>query len=214
MKNYDAYLFDWDGTLARTLELWLEQIHRQFGAYGLKITLAENAREFGNLKSPLKFGLPPHQLTEFQEGINANMQTLLPHVPLYDDAAEMLAALKAQNKRLALVSTTRREFLDAVIGRHGVEDHFDLILTSEDVKTHKPDPEGINLAVERLSADKSRTIMLGDSDKDLLAARNAGIDSALFYPDAHNLIYGLEELLAHDPRHTIRTWQELIDQLQ
>lgn len=64
MKDYDTFLFDWDGTLARTVELWVDQIYKRYGEYGIPISKADNAREFGNLKSPLKYGLPPHKLTE------------------------------------------------------------------------------------------------------------------------------------------------------
>jgi pyrophosphatase PpaX len=214
MKQYDTFLFDWDGTLARTLELWIEQIGVQYEAYGLKATKAELVRDFGNLKSPLKYGLPPHLLTEMQEAVNSAMRELLPGVPLFDDATAMLKHLRAQNKQVALITTSLKHNLELVIRRHGIEDLFDLIVTSEDVKTHKPDPEGINFAIGHLGADKSKTIMLGDSGFDLLAAANAGIDSVLFYPEPHEVLHDLSELQRHGPKYTLRTWQELIDQLQ
>jgi pyrophosphatase PpaX len=214
MKNYDTYLFDWDGTLARTIEIWLSEIARQYTAYGLTISEADNARNFGNLKSPLQYGLPMQQLSEFQEGINAAVKVRLPDVPLYDDAHETLVALKQQGKKLALVTTSLRRNLDVVMSKHGVEELFDVIVTSEDVKKHKPDPESINLAVERLGTDKSRAIMLGDSSHDLLAAKNAGVASVLFYPEAHSLIHDLDYLQSHGPTHMVRTWRELLDQLQ
>jgi pyrophosphatase PpaX len=214
MKEYDTFLFDWDGTLARTLELWIEQIDLQFKAYGLKATKAQLVRDFGNLKSPLKYGLPPHLLTEMQEAVNAEMRALLPNVPLFDDATEMLKGLRAQHKQVALITTSLRHHLELVVRRHGIEDLFDLIVTSEDVKAHKPDPEGINFAVSHLGAVKSKTIMLGDSGFDLLSAKNAGIDSALFYPEPHEVLHDLSELQAHGPKYTVRAWKELIDQLQ
>jgi pyrophosphatase PpaX len=214
MKNYDAYLFDWDGTLARTLEIWIDQLHVRYGEYGLPVTKEQAAQGFGNLKAALGYGLPPQHLSEFQEGVNAQVKKRLPDVPLYDDAFAMLTSLKSEGKKLALVTTSLRPNLDLVMRSHGVEALFDVIVTSEDVKKHKPDPESINMAIERLGVDKSRTIMLGDTSHDLQAAQNAGIASALFYPEAHTVIHNLDFLLSHKPTYTVRAWRELIDQLQ
>lgn len=214
MKDYDTFLFDWDGTIACTVELWLQEIHKRYEEYGITISAADNARHFGNLKSPLLHGLPEHQLSEFQEGVNEVMKTLLPDAPLYDDAANMLKELKANGKQVALITTSLRKNLDLVMRGHDVEDLFDLIITSEDVAHHKPDPEGVHLAIRRLGAAQDRTIMLGDTDKDLIAAKNAGIDSALFYPDAHKIMYDLEELQSCGPKFVLNTWRELVNQLQ
>jgi len=214
LVNYDALLFDWDGTLARSLELWLDEIYKQHIAYGLKVSRAENARGFGDLSTPLRRGLPPEKYDQFQTEINERVQQRLPDVPLYDDAGAMLRALKKAGKKLALITTSTHKSMHLVMGRHDVEHLFDVIITAEDVQSHKPDPEGINVAIERLGVEKKRAIMLGDNNKDLLAAKNAGIDSVLFYPPAHEIIYTLQELEAHGPRYTIRAWQELLDQLQ
>ncbi len=214
MKQYDAFLFDWDGTLARTLELWIEQIGRQYERYGLQATKKDLVRDFGDLKAPLKYGLPAHQLSEMQEAVNAQMRFLLPQVPLFDDVEVLLRRLKDSGRQCALITTSLRANLDMVMRRHSIEDLFDLIVTSEDVQAHKPDPEGINFAIRYLGSEPSRTLMLGDSSFDLLAARNAGIDSALFYPQPHEIMHDLTSLQMHNPTYTIRTWRELIDQLQ
>lgn len=142
------------------------------------------------------------------------MQALLPDVALFDHATTLLQHLKSEGKQVALITTSLRPLLDLVMCNHGVEELFDLIVTSEDVKTHKPDPEGINYAIAHLGATKSKTIMLGDSGFDLQAAKNAGIDSLLFYPEPHEIMYDLAELKVHEPKYVIRTWQELLDQLQ
>jgi pyrophosphatase PpaX len=214
MKQYKTFLFDWDGTLVRTLELWIDQIGCQYEAYGLSATKAEIVRDFGDLKAPLKYGLPKHQLSEMQEAVNKEMRRLLPEVAMFDGAEMMLRHLKSQGKQVGLITTSLRHNLDLLMGRHGIEDVFDVIVTSEDVKTHKPDPEGIQFAMDRLHAEPSTTVMLGDSGFDLLAARNAGIDSVLFYPESHELMHSLPELQTHGPKYTMRAWKEMVDQLQ
>jgi pyrophosphatase PpaX len=102
MTEYEAYLFDWDGTLARTVELWLEEIYKEYEVHGLTITRAENARHFGNLKAPILYGLPPENISLFQEAVNQRMKQQLPNAALYEHAVEMLHQLKAQGKKIAL----------------------------------------------------------------------------------------------------------------
>jgi len=196
------------------LEVWIDQLHQRYSEYGLPVSRMQAAQGFGNLKAALAYGLPKHQLSEFQEGVNDAVRLRLPEVPLYDDAHQMLVTLKKRGKKLALVTTSLKPNLDLVMGRHGIAQLFDVIVTSEDVHNYKPDPESINVALQRLQAPKSRAIMLGDTAHDLRAARNAGVASALFYPDAHTMLYDLDFLQSHNPTYVIRAWQELLDQLQ
>ncbi|HEV7454195.1 MAG TPA: HAD family hydrolase [Candidatus Saccharimonadales bacterium] len=215
MKDYDAYLFDWDGTLARTLEIWLDVLYEQYQVYGLqKITRVENAHNFGDLRACLRYGLPEEKLEEFIDVTDKEAWVRLPGVLLYDDVKPMLNHLKARNKKLALVTTAWQKTLDLTIGSHGIKELFDVIVVSEHVARHKPDPEGINIVLQKLGVPAGRALMIGDSEKDLAAAKNAGVDSLLFYPSAHEIIYNLDHLLAHDPKYTIRAWKDMIDQLQ
>ncbi|HKU18951.1 MAG TPA: HAD family hydrolase [Candidatus Saccharimonadales bacterium] len=214
MNHYNAYLFDWDGTLARSLEVWLDSIYQQCEKYGVEVTREENARHFGDLEWPLLYGLPKHRLSEFIADSDAAAQKRLPDVPLYDDAKTLLETLHAQGKKVGLVTTSLRRNLEVVIGKHSVRDLFDVIITSEDVTRHKPDPEGIQKALSQLAIAPSRAVFLGDTAHDMLAARHAGIDSALFYPELHELIYDAAHLQAHAPTYTIHAWSELLDQLQ
>ena len=53
--------------------------------------------------------------------------------------------------------------------------------------------------------------MIGDSDKDLGAARNFGIDSILFYPDEHRKFYNLEKLKELEPTFIIEDFKTILD---
>lgn len=56
--------------------------------------------------------------------------------------------------------------------------YFSHIIGSSDVENIKPDPEGVNLIIEKLGADKKEVIMIGDSSVDILAGKKAGITTA------------------------------------
>lgn len=56
----------------------------------------------------------------------------------------------------------------------GVFDLFSVLVGFEDVTRYKPDPEGVNIALERLGAPPHETLLVGDSGADIAAAQAAG----------------------------------------
>ena len=60
----------------------------------------------------------------------------------------------------------------------GVYKYFDMIITGDDVKEHKPSPEGINKFLNKFSLNKKDVLLIGDSPSDVKAARKAGIKIA------------------------------------
>lgn len=211
MDVYDAYLFDWDGTLACTADIWLEATKRELAVEGITISDAENARHLGSFEWFSETGLPRYIVEELSSRVVAAAQRRLSEVALYDSAAELLTTLHRAGRKLALVTSTGPDSLEMSMGRHNIGELFDTIVTGQDVSHTKPDPEGILLALDRLHVEPTRAIMLGDTRNDILAAHNAGIDSALFYPETHQLIHDLGYLQSHNPTHIIRHWQELIN---
>ena len=93
---------------------------------------------------------------------------------LFPGAPELLRGLKARGVPAAIVSTKRGDTIQAILAHHGLEDEVELVIGSADVTRHKPDPEGLRLAMERLGAAPEETLFCGDTVLDAGAARNAG----------------------------------------
>ncbi len=55
----------------------------------------------------------------------------------------------------------------------GIGAFFDTVVTLDDVKQPKPDPEPVRLALRRLGCDPSEAIMVGDNYHDVMAGKNA-----------------------------------------
>ncbi len=77
--------------------------------------------------------------------------------------------------RLAVVSGTWRENVEAVLTASNLRDAFELIVGKDDVQAVKPDPEAYLLALERLKLKPADAIAVEDSPSGLHAARAAGI---------------------------------------
>lgn len=210
MKDYDAYLFDWDGTLGCTIEVWLDVLEEVITDMGGTPDRPYLARTFGDWRSPLKCGVDESRFDEMQKAVVVAGLKRMPDVDLYPHAAEYLYALKKRNKKLALITSSVRETMDILMHKHQLSELFDIIITAHDVKAHKPDPEGLLTALEKLKVSKEKAVMLGDSDKDLGAAMNAGVDSVLFYPPSHEPIYDLTYLKSFKPVYVAGSWKELL----
>lgn len=215
MKQYDAYLFDWDGTTAQTLAMWLSIQRATMDAYGIHVTDKELVRKvFGRARPGLiELGIPEADLSEVFRQWGAKAQAGIVDVPLYPHFADVIKTLQRRSKKLGLITATARPTIERALDAHSLHGVFSTI-TAGGEAPDKPNPAGILQALEKLGVTKSRAVMLGDSEKDIQAAHNAGIDSVLFYPPEHELFHHLDDLQAYGPTHTIHSWQELLDQLQ
>ena len=116
---------------------------------------------------------------------------------LFPGAAELLRALKAQGIKTAIVSTKRGDTIEVILERLGVADTIALVIGSADVKRHKPDPEGLLAAMDRLGVAPEETLFCGDTVLDAGAAQNAGTHFAAVL----NGITPAEHFVPYPPDH-------------
>lgn len=208
-KQYSCVLLDWDGNLARTLDIWL---------LALKTASQEHGQSFSNKEIGANF-------TVFQERMAArgvqNLEAiiaradeiatqLVPNVELYPDALWTLQTLRKTGKKVALVTTSRHDQIDSLLVRHGINGLFDAVVCGDDVTQHKPHPEPLQKALALLGMQPDEAIMVGDSASDIGGAQNAGVDSVLFFPPAHADFYELAELRKLQPTYVIDDFRTLL----
>lgn len=87
---------------------------------------------------------------------------------------ELLRGLHARGTRTAIVSTKRGDTIEIVLDRLGLAETVDLVVGSADVTRHKPDPEGLLLALNQLEVRPEHALFCGDTVMDAGAAQNAG----------------------------------------
>ena len=100
---------------------------------------------------------------------------------LIPGAREMVEALKAAGYRLILVADGPRQTFVNMLNHHGLWEHFDAHVISEDVGVHKPDPRMFEAALSAAGltrADAWRTVMVGNNlSRDINGANALGITS-------------------------------------
>ena len=208
MKQY--VLLDWDGNLAQTLQIWLEVWRAALSKRGFYLSDAQFGAHFGTLMGQMpSWGISDPEA--IWEDADKFAKKKLPGADLYPDALEVLERLHEKNKKLALVTSALRFDMDHLLKRYDIAQFFDVIITHDDVAHHKPHPESLEKALSILSGNKEQAIMIGDTDKDIEAANNAGIESILFYPPEHERFYNLDKFKKSSPTYVVRDFKEILD---
>ena len=136
----------------------------------------------------------------FGEPLEKTMKRLLPQVPVeeaikvyrsyhydyFDDLIslfpgmkELIVKLRDTGYKTGLVTSRLRNTTYRGLDKFQLTELFDTIVTCDDTTVHKPDPEPVFIALEKLGTTPERTVMLGDTMYDIMCANNAGVTSVL-----------------------------------
>jgi beta-phosphoglucomutase len=176
-----AILFDFDGVIADTENHHVAAWQRTLTFMGLHISDEDavrsaevDDREFLTELFAAR-DLPVDKVDEWVARKQVLAVELLRFAPrIYPGVAELVGALRGR-ARLAVVSGTWRENVEAILDAAGLADAFDLIVAKKDVTRQKPDPEAYALALKKLRLSARSAAVIEDSPTGLAAARAAGI---------------------------------------
>ncbi|MCM8855594.1 MAG: phosphoglycolate phosphatase [Candidatus Thiodiazotropha sp.] len=93
---------------------------------------------------------------------------------LYPGIREGLDYLKKQGYRLGCVTNKAAQFTLPLLQDLGIHDDFEIIIAGDTLAKKKPDPMPLLHAAENMGVDPSVSLMVGDSQSDVKAARAAG----------------------------------------
>ena len=174
-----AVLFDMDGLLIDSEPLWFEVETDVMTRLGGEWTPADQAALLGSSLDPAvryfleraRVPADPAQVREWMVG--GIVAKVLEHgVKIMPGAAELVTAVAASGLPYALVTSSQRRFVDAVLAQTGLR--FPVVVTGSDVRRGKPDPEPYLLATRRLGVPPSCSLVLEDSRTGVTAAEAAG----------------------------------------
>lgn len=211
--RYDTYIFDLDGTLLNTLQDLAASVNYALSQYQMPTHDTDAVRSFvGNGVRLLMERATPGgaQNPQFEAVFAAFRQHYMKHsldtTRPYDGISEMLRELKRQGKRLAVVSNkfyaATQELvahffpeIEVAIGEH----------ESEGIRK-KPAPDTVYEALRQLGVGKENAVYVGDSDVDLMTARNSGLPCI-------SVLWGFRDrdfLLRHGATTFVRKPSELV----
>jgi HAD superfamily hydrolase (TIGR01509 family) len=179
MRIENVFLFDLDGTLVDSvyqhvlawrealdeegIELSVWRIHRKIGMSGGLFT-DQLLRETG-------LPISPDRVDRLRRRHAAAYQRAAPSVRPLPGARELLATLTEANVPWAIATSGRMETAAPNLAALGVDPARVPVVTRDQVKYAKPDPDLFLAAAERLDAPIESAVVVGDSIWDMLAAR-------------------------------------------
>lgn len=208
--KYSTILFDFDGTLTSSLELWLQAFHYAFSKFDLKLTdeiiiercfyraFAEVVDEF-NLSSSVKFG----------QMVKEGLSIVFEEATLFSGVKEVLLACANHNIKLAVVTSSPRTIVAKALKNLDIDSFFSTVVTADDIVNFKPHPEPVLLALKLLGSRSEETLVIGDSQADMLAGQAAGLKTGLFYPDVHKQFYDIQKLKETEPHFVFHHYDDL-----
>ncbi len=208
--RFRAVVFDMDGLLLETEDLWHASESELFRRHGADFTHADQLALIGT--SPAvssrfyaeRLGWPIERGGElFDEMIGLMHEHVRREVGARPGAVELVEELRRRQVPLGLASNSPRFLVDDALATANLADAFDAIVTSDDVVHPKPAPDIYLRACELLGVAPSEALALEDSTSGVIAAKAAGlacIAVPLFAETdvsaADEVVASLEDLLA------------------
>jgi len=179
LDMFRAVIFDFDGTIVDSYEAHLESFRRALSKFGLTVEDEQIYRGFGKPARQMLLEILPQQahahIDELVREKRIQFIETSRQVRVFDGVEETLLYLKQRGIATALATSADRPSVMRVLSGFGLEGYFDVILSAEDVKVAKPNPDIFILAAERLAVKTQECLVVGDSVFDVMAAREAGI---------------------------------------
>lgn len=175
-------LFDFDGTLAETCKISEMATMDTFEQFGYPAPTTEQLRADRGKPHVVKF---TGYLAQ-QELSSAEMDKLMEVfwdnyekyenmlLESYDLARESLLELKGNGHRLGVISNKATKALLRSLAAVDLLDLMEVIIGLDNMNQHKPDPEAIFTAWEKIPMAKEETVMIGDTIYDMQMGKMAG----------------------------------------
>ena len=177
----EVIVFDFDYTLADSSKPVIECVSYALSGVGLPAASDDDIRRTIGLSLPESLARltgPQDQgaVDRFCElFVRRADEVMVGDTVLLEPTRAAVGELKRLGFQLAIVSSKYRFRIEAILEREVLLDSFDTIVGGEDVDEMKPDPSGLQEAVERLKSTAAGALYVGDSQTDAETAMRAGV---------------------------------------
>ena len=175
--RYPTVLFDLDGTLIDSGAIILASFrHATQTVLRREIPDAELAALVGgsNIHDQMR-AIDAGQVDELVRVYREHNEPLHDELEAFEGIEHVLAELRRQGRRLGIVTAKRRKTVELAFAVLPLEHYFDVVVTSDMTERHKPDPEPVLTALERLGAGPAESAFVGDSPFDVASGKAAGV---------------------------------------
>jgi len=194
--RFPVVLFDLDGTVVDSGGIILASMrHATRSVLGREIPDEALMAAVGGpgLEAQMLQFAGEDDLDELIRVYRAHNEPLHSELLLCPGMGDVLTHLASEGRTLGVVSAKRRVTVELAFAATGIGGFFDVVVGGDETEKHKPSPDPLLLALERLDAEAADTVYVGDSPFDMTAAKAAGTTAiGVTWGGVHS-----RELLAH-----------------
>jgi HAD superfamily hydrolase (TIGR01509 family) len=177
----ETVIFDLDGTIIDSNDFHVEAWNRAFQHFGKHFPVDALRAQIGKGSDQyLPEFLSPDELREIGEKIDEYRSALfrkeyLPRVKPFPKVRQLLERIKADDKRIALATSSKKDDVKICTRVARIDDLFDCEITADDVDKSKPAPDVFQTALDALGVGASAAIAVGDTRFDVEAAKRINL---------------------------------------
>ena len=182
MSEIKAVLFDMDGVLINAQEWHYEALNEVLQIFGFEITREMHLDRYDGLSTAKKLqmltnevGLPEHihgmiNRVKQERTLRIAAQRCFPNIA----HLVLVSKLKHKNIKVGVVTNSIRQTTEFMLTYAGLRGFLDVLVTNQDVREPKPNPECYLLAMEKLGVLPAETVIVEDSPYGIQAAKVSG----------------------------------------
>lgn len=178
---FKAVLFDFDGVLVNSMPFHVTAWQNLFRAFNISVQpddvlLTEGCRSIElaeKIFSDWNYDISSEELDKFVEQKQLRYQEIT-QAELDPSAVPLIDKLKRRGKLIGLVTGTARSNVDKILAPEN-RTIFDVLVTGDDLKKGKPNPEGYLKAAGKLNLAPGQCLVVENAPLGIQAARNAGM---------------------------------------
>ncbi len=178
LKKYDTFVFDWDGTLNNSIRVFSQKFDPYWKYKKVKQGKLNLNRKPG--RAEMSKVLIRRKASGIEQRVLvpiADISLFFIRPRLYDGAADVLQELNKRKKKIALFTNGATYRVMKELRHLEIEDYFEIIVSAQDLKSLKPNPLGLLVAMKALKAKRNKVLYIGDMIDDIVMARYANVDS-------------------------------------
>jgi beta-phosphoglucomutase len=180
-----AFLFDLNGTMIDDMQYHIHAWHRIFNSLGANISLQRMKEEcYGKNHEVIERILPSRFTEEEKDEMSMAKEreyqkAFRPHLKLLPGLDEFLQRANEAGIMMAIGSAAIMFNVDFVLDNLHIRHYFQAIISADEVKRSKPDPETFLKCAEALKIAPNHCIVFEDAPKGVESAHNAGMRSVV-----------------------------------
>ena len=182
MKHIKAVVFDMDGVLVDAREWHYLALNRALNLFGFSISPEDHLAVFDGLPTRKKLEMLTNQrglpegLHDFINQLKQKYTIEMIHEycrPTFRHEYA-LQQLRKRNYKLGLASNSILATIDLIMEKTYLKEYLDAVISAENVRNGKPDPEIYTTIFKTLGVEASEVIVIEDNDNGILAATSSG----------------------------------------